>query len=798
MGKLCRFLVLCVLLGFSISHAHGQFVDNAFFHALNPSSPLNTCTTANVIAGSSSNPIQAMSAAWFSPTKAYADFFYGCDNLPLGTPDFGVPTHSWYTGTCEDASFLSAFNPPEYLAYAGLQIHDNTAPSYREYISQRLRTPLQQGRTYYVSFMVRPSDLNGQNMIQRLGVLMTAGDPSTPTTTALSTTAGVYAEAEEPSGWGSGVNVPPSSNGWYLVEMPAVFAADTSRYYMTIGNFQSDIPANEWFGNTPNEQAYYMVDNVYVCDYCPQGVSVKRASGSNAEECCFDITLLGNSDLYCNTITRFTIDIDGTTYSFSGAFNLNDPITVCLDRFSSGVGIIKLYDANNTHRCTFAADFECSCQCNSTTSPAGFNLSLQRKAGSGNCCWDIVVNNLPYTGEGCDVTALGIKFSAPPPAIFSPAGGYTIQTLPGGTTYLTQNNTNGGDIYYSGTSTVIGTVCLPQNTLDVPVSLALIGSTNAQGEAEYCGLTVNNTLSCADACCDEVLNSVALPTPSPDSLHCCFRLETMFAQPLQCITNYTLQYKSGAWINAASGPIVGPVLTLTECVPLGSSKHVRILFKNAMGKVVCMKEFTLKCEDDCCAAIKNLHAYRVSSSPCCYRVRGEVTGSAPGCSSILSFAVQEYNTGTTSWNLISGGSTTPYGTFEALVCPTSSNLIRIVFYDGMGNEVCTRWLRFDCFGLTNPKLGTNSLYESLAPQATVAPNPTVNEATIHYMLRQSTEVRIAVFDGTGSIVAEIQPAQLSAGQHTATLSTSTWPAGIYFVQINAGNDIITAPITVIK
>ncbi len=815
MRTLCKVLVLCAIFGMFLPAARGQAISNSNFHILNPSSPLNVCNSVTDVSPASSFlRIEDMCDSWFTPTKGTPDFYYGCDTWPNGAIDRGVPRNTHYPLTdCNDASDPTGTTTNPMRAYAGIRVIDNpsTALCRRDYISQNLAIALSPGRSYTVSFMMRSSSLASQSRMQRIGCLLTTNSPTFLDTYngsgngdgAIDTAIGSYGEVYDASGW--------DASDWHYVSVN-VFVTSATINYLTIGNFQEDIPDAEWISQgspaaVGSEEGYYMIDNVYICEVCPPGIKVEKKVSSDPTKCCYDITLLDGNVGYCNLATSIKVTTPAGVQTISGPFDPGVPFEFCTDRFTSGLVLFQLYDGNGALICHSAQRLQCDCECDFAT-PSNFKISLDpAAAGPGSCCWDIVVHNDdgPYPNDySCDVRARGIKIQLPPMppgSSFTPAAGYSTRTV-GSLTYITKGDTNGGDVYETGTTTSIGTICLPQGTVDFTVSFQVIGSINGT-EVTACGANMTSVVSCADECCDQVLNAVLSQISAPNSIpmQCCFRINVMLAMPHPCITSVELQSLGSGWttagvfaVGAGSGLIIqSPAL----CTTPNTSKKVRLLFKNG-SKVVCIKEFTLKCEEDCCSKVKSLHAYKELTGTCCYRILGTIDGSNSGCPGIDNFTVDEYNPYLGGWvSLTPSIAPNPDGTFNVLVClTTGSTTLRITFRNG-STVVCTRWVNVEC-GITGGKMGANRPFESIDSKAYVVPNPAIDETTIHYTLRQDADVRILVFNNLGDIVANIQAPQLSIGAQSTTISTTELPSGMYFVQISAGGDIITVPLTVVK
>lgn len=802
MRTLRKYLLLLALCCLSLVSAEGQLIQNPQFHELNPASPLNNCPTANVIAGSAINRLQDMCRYWFTPTNGTPDYFYGCDNV--GGPDYGVPVHSLFNGNCEDPIYASGSYAGNFRAYAGIAIVDNPslAARSREYISQTLTSPLSPGKAYQVSFLVRSSNLNTKYLVQRLGCLLTAGAPNSSNTAdgddgALNTSIGDYGEAVQVGGW--------DANSWQYVSIN-VFVGGTAKGYLTIGNFQADIPDNEWIPQpgmgpvgTGMGEGYYMIDNVHICEVCAVTIGATRVTSTDPDKCCYDITFTANSNDFCGALYGFRLKNASTgaiMYNSSEYISgsSHDVFRVCVDRFTSGNVIFEMLDINGNVICSQLKELPCDCSCN-FYNPSGFSIAIERNASAPMCCWDVIVRN----NSTCDMHLRGITVNALPPAIVTPTGGYTKQPMPFSPfTYLTKNNTNGGDTYAAGTSTVVGTICLPQNTLDVNVFAQAMKAFDPSGSIENCGTGTGLTISCADACCMEVLNTVKVAMGSPNPLECCFMLNVQLDPNRTCITNVVLQAKNGgSWVDEITMPSVPNTFGIPQCITVGTTKQVRLLFKNSSGEVVCVREFTLACEEECCSAVTYFHSYRISTTPCCYRIVGDIQPTK-NCR-IVDYLVQEYDANSQTWNtIVSPVTFGPDGHFETVACISGSpRTIRVQFRGSSGNVLCTRWLNLSCGGVTG-KMGVGNNDAATQLKASAVPNPAIGETTIHYVVPEEADVRVSLYNTLGELLAEVQPGIMSVGMQQTVLSIKELPAGMYLVQVQVGTYSTTVPLTVVK
>jgi hypothetical protein len=79
------------------------------------------------------------------------------------------------------------------------------------------------------------------------------------------------------------------------------------------------------------------------------------------------------------------------------------------------------------------------------------------------------------------------------------------------------------------------------------------------------------------------------------------------------------------------------------------------------------------------------------------------------------------------------------------------------------------------------------------------PNPARALATLAYALPSDGVVSLAVYDVTGREVARLlDHVALSSGDHSAALQTGALRAGLYFARLQAGTDLVTRRLMVVK
>ncbi len=78
------------------------------------------------------------------------------------------------------------------------------------------------------------------------------------------------------------------------------------------------------------------------------------------------------------------------------------------------------------------------------------------------------------------------------------------------------------------------------------------------------------------------------------------------------------------------------------------------------------------------------------------------------------------------------------------------------------------------------------------------PNPFNPTTRIQFSLPENQEVRLVIYDVLGRAVQTLVDENLSAGIHNVTFNGSGLSSGIYFYQIQAGSDVTTRKMVLVK
>ncbi|NQU05919.1 MAG: T9SS type A sorting domain-containing protein [Calditrichaeota bacterium] len=78
------------------------------------------------------------------------------------------------------------------------------------------------------------------------------------------------------------------------------------------------------------------------------------------------------------------------------------------------------------------------------------------------------------------------------------------------------------------------------------------------------------------------------------------------------------------------------------------------------------------------------------------------------------------------------------------------------------------------------------------------PNPFNSTTTIRYSLPMPTDVSLEVYNLAGQQITTLFEGQNQAGIHTTTLTANDLPSGLYFVKLNAGGQVFTRKVMLIR
>ncbi len=88
--------------------------------------------------------------------------------------------------------------------------------------------------------------------------------------------------------------------------------------------------------------------------------------------------------------------------------------------------------------------------------------------------------------------------------------------------------------------------------------------------------------------------------------------------------------------------------------------------------------------------------------------------------------------------------------------------------------------------------------ESTASSFDIYPNPSTGPSTISYSLNQAANVQLEIFSTNGQRVALIQQGHQSPGDYSYSLAQEDLAAGVYMVQLQMGEEVITEKLVISK
>lgn len=80
----------------------------------------------------------------------------------------------------------------------------------------------------------------------------------------------------------------------------------------------------------------------------------------------------------------------------------------------------------------------------------------------------------------------------------------------------------------------------------------------------------------------------------------------------------------------------------------------------------------------------------------------------------------------------------------------------------------------------------------------IYPNPVTSQATIEYVVGESTNVTVSIYNSIGMLVNEIRDNASGTGIRQFTVNTADYDNGIYFVTVTAGEKSFTQKMTIVK
>ncbi|WP_420456168.1 T9SS type A sorting domain-containing protein [Rubrivirga sp.] len=108
-----------------------------------------------------------------------------------------------------------------------------------------------------------------------------------------------------------------------------------------------------------------------------------------------------------------------------------------------------------------------------------------------------------------------------------------------------------------------------------------------------------------------------------------------------------------------------------------------------------------------------------------------------------------------------------------------------------------RWTALDQMGYLSPFATPAEVSPSAAFALTVGPNPTAGDATVRFTLDRAQRARLALYDVLGREVSAVE-GTFPSGEGSATLATSTLPAGVYVLRFEGESGAVTRQLSVVR
>jgi hypothetical protein len=115
-------------------------------------------------------------------------------------------------------------------------------------------------------------------------------------------------------------------------------------------------------------------------------------------------------------------------------------------------------------------------------------------------------------------------------------------------------------------------------------------------------------------------------------------------------------------------------------------------------------------------------------------------------------------------------------------------------YGDFGSSAGNNWFSAGTQIVTELNFDQTLNVNELASDVTVgfiAPNPTSGETTVVYSLKNAATVTLQVVDVTGKVITTVTESNLTAGTQKTSFDATALASGVYYVNINTGNSVVT-------
>lgn len=429
-------LAMCILLAFSRVDAQQEHVTNGSF------------TDANIKGVPFGNPCQLDDqgidgngrnvVGWTSGSLATPDYFRECS-----TPEaFGVPLNRFINDEIPDGT-----PGIEVSAYAGIYMFDDAPLAYREYLRNALRSPLESGKWYDISFKIAAA-LDGPwwadnskrfGASKNFGAVANAIDAIDVVLTSKSGDKSYYQQSNEvlnpPAKWSPQrirIDANESVGQRYFYNQQYPHWIQVSRRFQVVGDDKTDLfigsladdlvagkniqvigkqLGSNGYGMIYDQVVYVFIDDVSIkpveCAGC-DAIKVLVNRDTDVPDCCYDITIvndgnceIGSGNLSAKLMTddgrEITVPIPDFAVVPAGG---NATFKWCNDGLYGGSANLRIILSLPDRECAWDFTIDCGpkpkcADCSSVS------VRAQQDKGDDGCCFDIDIVN----DGNCDVIA---------------------------------------------------------------------------------------------------------------------------------------------------------------------------------------------------------------------------------------------------------------------------------------------------------------------------------------------------------------------------------------------------------
>jgi len=118
--------------------------------------------------------------------------------------------------------------------------------------------------------------------------------------------------------------------------------------------------------------------------------------------------------------------------------------------------------------------------------------------------------------------------------------------------------------------------------------------------------------------------------------------------------------------------------------------------------------------------------------------------------------------------------------------------------DDIDGQLRPIWFNYDIGADESDCVGIPEFEPLNNLEITISPNPSIGEIRVRYKLENKIQVNLSVLNINGKLLQIITPTKQSQGEQNIQLNLSHLPDGIYFIRLQAGDQMETAKVILIK